>query len=716
MNPFVIEAPKHWAASLPVIPIYAGQKRPAISRWQIYADRMPTEEEQRAWLAQYANCNIGLPMGQASGLIAIDIDTNDERVLAVLDQVLPKSPWRRVGAKGAVYVYRYEGQQTFKIKADDGIIRGERTLLSALGEMKVWVETYPEKVAGDDLDPEKAQQKVIEFLFKDVTGEKRRTLPEGWDEGLTAEDKKQMGLEFGDDVERWGIERIIQHLRAEFQCNQDPQSQAWTNAVKLALDRMGRNPELNPIDEDRVLKFITSQSRGNLTLGALRKQLRTLKQGEKQGNDHTEIAKAVRTDLEPFGEVRFDMGQFWQWKGACWEPLEEQVIRKHIQDEYSKMPAAKRSSDHKGIVHTMRDQCAIPLMSTPITGVNFANGFLTEDLELLDHNPDFGTTYVLPYRYVPEDTECPMFMRYLHDSWGHDPDFQDKMAALQEAMAATMMGIAPRYQQAICLFGQAGSGKSRIPEILKGLMPSGCFSAVPPTEWADKFMPAQMAGKLINFAGEISENKYIAGDRFKEIVEGATITAQHKGQQLFRFQPTAAQWFCSNHLPKTKDTSEGFNRRWLFLEWNKKVNDDEKIIDLDQLILANEREQIASWALEGLRRLRQQKSYTLPASHIVLTGQMAEENNSVRYFLSRCPRLVIGVDRNASTAGLEIYNVYWQFCLATAARTRAGPTSFHAMMKELSGIFGFKQEEIMSGKTGKMEFHYRNIKVVNLMS
>jgi putative DNA primase/helicase len=132
--------------------------------------------------------------------------------------------------------------------------------------------------------------------------------------------------------------------------------------------------------------------------------------------------------------------------------------------------------------------------------------------------------------------------------------------------------------------------------------------------------------------------------------------------------------------------------------------------------LANEREQIASWALEGLRRLRQQKSYTLPASHIVLTGQMAEENNSVRYFLSRCPRLVIGVDRNASTAGLEIYNVYWQFCLATAARTRAGPTSFHAMMKELSGIFGFKQEEIMSGKTGKMEFHYRNIKVVNLMS
>jgi putative DNA primase/helicase len=633
MNPFVIEAPKHWAASLPVIPIYAGQKRPAISRWQIYADRMPTEEEQRAWLAQYANCNIGLPMGQASGLIAIDIDTNDERVLAVLDQVLPKSPWRRVGAKGAVYVYRYEGQQTFKIKADDGsmlveclsrgaqivlppsihpdtdkpytsnvplidvhktvpvlpkdlhlllpaafrdaginamsagtiktthyvpagardnamvsiagllsrsIIRGERTLLSALGEMKVWVETYPEKVAGDDLDPEKAQQKVIEFLFKDVTGEKRRTLPEGWDEGLTAEDKKQMGLEFGDDVERWGIERIIQHLRAEFQCNQDPQSQAWTNAVKLALDRMGRNPELNPIDEDRVLKFITSQSRGNLTLGALRKQLRTLKQGEKQGNDHTEIAKAVRTDLEPFGEVRFDMGQFWQWKGACWEPLEEQVIRKHIQDEYSKMPAAKRSSDHKGIVHTMRDQCAIPLMSTPITGVNFANGFLTEDLELLDHNPDFGTTYVLPYRYVPEDTECPMFMRYLHDSWGHDPDFQDKMAALQEAMAATMMGIAPRYQQAICLFGQAGSGKSRIPEILKGLMPSGCFSAVPPTEWADKFMPAQMAGKLINFAGEISENKYIAGDRFKEIVEGATITAQHKGQQLFRFQPTAA--------------------------------------------------------------------------------------------------------------------------------------------------------------------------------
>jgi hypothetical protein len=50
--------------------------------------------------------------------------------------------------------------------------------------------------------------------------------------------------------------------------------------------------------------------------------------------------------------------------------------------------------------------------------VNFANGFLTEDLKLLPHNPDFGTTYILPFSYTPDDTACPRFMQFLHDSWG----------------------------------------------------------------------------------------------------------------------------------------------------------------------------------------------------------------------------------------------------------------------------------------------------------
>jgi putative DNA primase/helicase len=64
------------------------------------------------------------------------------------------------------------------------VIRGARTLVEGLSEIRCWVEDFTEKVEGDELDPEKAVKKVIEFLVRDVTG-KNRSLPSGWDEGLS---------------------------------------------------------------------------------------------------------------------------------------------------------------------------------------------------------------------------------------------------------------------------------------------------------------------------------------------------------------------------------------------------------------------------------------------------------------------------------------------------------------------------------------------------
>ncbi|MBN9553039.1 MAG: hypothetical protein J0H31_30340, partial [Alphaproteobacteria bacterium] len=344
------------------------------------------------------------------------------------------------------------------------------------------------------------------------------------------------------------------------------------------------------------------------------KELAKLRAGDITGTDHAEIAKAAIKDMEVFGKIRFHLGQFWQWKGAAWKTIDQNEFVKHLAEEYSSLPACKRYSDVSQIVKYMSGLLTNPLQTVALTGVNFANGFLTEDMELRPHSPEYGCTYVLPYRYQ-EDSRCPLFLQMLDDCWGEDPDYGDKVMALQEALAVTLMGIAPRHQRAFCLIGQAHSGKSRILEILKGLIPDGSHSAVPPTEWGDKFMPAQMADKLVNFAGEISEKRDIDGSVFKEVVEGAEIEAQMKNQPIFRFRPKAAQWFASNHTPKTKDTSEGFNRRWLFIKFPRRIPDEKKVIDIDQIILAAEREQIVAWALQALKRLKANKDFTIPSSH-----------------------------------------------------------------------------------------------------
>ncbi|RWP44311.1 MAG: hypothetical protein EOR04_05155 [Mesorhizobium sp.] len=810
MGIFASEAPRYWALGKPAIPLRVGFKRPWIDAWQVFADRMPTEREQREWLSQKGDGNIGLPMGSASGVVAIDVDSEDPRVLRIIEQLLPVSPWKRVGRKGAVYAFRFEGERTFRVKDANGemlleclskgtqivlppsihpdtgkayssncdlidvigalpalpkgvegllrealksegfdlstsgntkitsfvpagardnalvynagllaraVTRGERSLVEAMGEMKAWVEGYTEKVAGDEISVEKAQTKVVDFLMRDVTGEKRKALPVGWDDGLTDEDKEKLGLVITEENEQWEPEKIVAHLVTEFERHVTPDTQGWTRAVEVALDRLARNADIGSLDEERILKFIVSASKGSYTVTTLRKELMKLRAGDITGTDHSEVARAVIKDLEEFGKLKHHQGEFWQWKGASWKTVDQNDFIKHISEEYGHLPVCRRYSDISQIVKLMAGLISDNLQTVTVQGVNFANGFLTENLELRKHSPEFGCAYVLPYRYQ-EDSRCPLFLQMLDDCWGEDPDYGDKVMALQEALAVTLMGVAPRYQRAFCLIGQAHSGKSRILEILKGLMPDGCHSAVPPTDWGDKFMPAQMADKLVNFAGEISEKRDISGDVFKQVIEGQEIEAQKKNQPIFRFRPKAAQWFASNHTPKTKDTSDGFNRRWLFIEFPRRISDEKKVIDIDQIILAAEREQIVAWALQAFGRLKTNKDYTLPSSHMATIDDMANQNNSVRYFLSQSPRLRVGKREHEGTSktrtmGDLLFDEYWSFCTMAGGVQRVQRTRFHALMKELAPAFRF--EQLRETRNGGFDFVYNFVTVVGAM-
>ncbi|MEY8839290.1 bifunctional DNA primase/polymerase, partial [Cribrihabitans sp. XS_ASV171] len=119
---FADTASKYWQRNLPVIPLLPNQKRPAVAGWQLLSGRQPTDEEKAAWMRVFADGNIGLPLGPASGLVAVDIDCDDPKVIAILDRMLPPSPWHRVGAKGMVRVFKYNGERTTRIQSPEGMI------------------------------------------------------------------------------------------------------------------------------------------------------------------------------------------------------------------------------------------------------------------------------------------------------------------------------------------------------------------------------------------------------------------------------------------------------------------------------------------------------------------------------------------------------------------------------------------------------------------
>jgi putative DNA primase/helicase len=734
---FATFADRYWEKGVSVIPLFPNQKRPCINIWTEYAKRLPDEITQNQWKTAFAEGNIGLAAGKQSNLVFIDIDTDNSRVISIIESVLPSSPWKRIGAKGYVAAYRYHSglESSFQIKdgsnkvlvemlstgrqvvlppsihpdtkkpyyancnlldvldevailpqgvetllreafqsegielshsgfskvtefvpagARDStmislaglcsmdITRGRMTLQESFDRMAAWYETLTQSVEGDAIDLSKGQQKIMEFLQRDVCGEKQKPLPLGWDRGLDEATKVQLASVFNEEHKEWKHDELKEYIRKGMEEHIDPRSPKRYEVIEYVLARISRSPSLNTLEKEMLLKYICDVSRiPGLTLPNLRKRIKEISSGSIAGTDHTEIAKATIDHISQYGELRYEASQFWQWRGANWEVLHEGEILKAIAEEFGEFAAARKHSDHKGILAIMETILPQGLATNKMVGINFANYFLTMDGKRMPHIPELGCTFTLPYRYVPEQSHrAPLFMKFLDDCWGEDYDYSDKVEALQEMMCVTLFGMGYVYQRASLLYGKANSGKSTLMLILKSLFPSNMVSVVPPDQWGDKFAPTEMYNKLLNVCGELPEKKLIDGKSFKEIVDGSEIIGQYKGRQLFKFQPKATHWFASNHLPKTLDTSEGFNRRLLILTFKKPVSAENKVLGLHDMIIEQEREAIVAWAIEAAPRLQANRDFTLPLSHVRCINEMASENNSVRFFLLECPKVV----------------------------------------------------------------------------
>ena len=590
----------------------------------------------------------------------------------------------------------------------NAVTRGERTLKQAVDEFRAWHGTFVERVAGDDVPVEKGVERIIHFINRDLTGPKKRVLPKGWDADLSEDEKASLGLEVDDEVQEWSFEQLKLYLKGEFDLNA-ADDQGRMAAVTYALERIHRSPSMDTMQVEILLDWMSAASRLALSKTVLKKRLKEMKNVGISGENQTEIAKAA---LEEYGDLRYHNENFWKWCGSHWEEVDQDDIQRFIAENYGHLPAVKKAHDLKGVMQVMSKLCKKTLKGVAVEGVNFANGVLGPDLKLRPHDPVWGMNYTLPFRYVAQEhgefKEPVMFLKFLHDCWGHSPDFHQRVMAIQEALCVTLFGIAPEYMRAILLFGMAHSGKSQLLNIARALVPDNMICSIAPTLWGERFEPAQMANKLLNVGGELSETKIIDGMLFKQIVEGSEIPAQHKGKQIFHFRPRCAHWFASNYLPKTRDTSEGFNRRWLIFMFDKVVAKEARTINISAQIIADEREAIVAWAVQALPRLKKNEEYTIPKSHESAIQEMAGENDSVRFFMQASGRVkiapklsVIGseADQNQEVgekishliSARMLHAEYSSYCITLEGARPVGFRKFCQRMRELGSVLGFKQ-------------------------
>jgi hypothetical protein len=115
-----------------VIPLMPRQKGPKLGGWSNYCEQLMDPDTARQHCGK--NNNIGLCLGPASNLCAVDIDTDDPELIKKIEKLLPVSPLRKKGAKGYTVFYRYNGMDSKSVKDDKGngldfLSKGRQTVL-----------------------------------------------------------------------------------------------------------------------------------------------------------------------------------------------------------------------------------------------------------------------------------------------------------------------------------------------------------------------------------------------------------------------------------------------------------------------------------------------------------------------------------------------------------------------------------------------------------
>lgn len=342
-------------------------------------------------------------------------------------------------------------------------------------------------------------------------------------------------------------------------------------------------------------------------------------------------------------------------KGIYEEPTEVElgkIIRTLMHE--GRWSSWNSKSEAEAVKALLRESETVDEMNTTRNFINLKNGMLSLDrFELFPHHPSYLSTVQVPIDYDPEAV-APTFKQFLKEITRDD----EELIRVHQEILGYLLSAETKAEKAFFFYGSGANGKSVLAAIIRKLVGKENASSIPLADFGEQFGLEGLINKTVNIATEndLGENA-LKTENFKAIVSGDTITINIKYRSAISYKPYCKLVFVLNALPDSKDVTNGFFRKIFIVPFNRTFQTNERNVDLIQE-LTNELPGILNWAINGLKRLRE-NNYQFSQCRVIEECHRtyyAEQNPVKEFFLDH-----IVLKEGVRTKRSDFYDKYLQW-------------------------------------------------------
>jgi putative DNA primase/helicase len=672
-------------------------KHPIIKNW---AEEASTDEAKvTAWWTNTPGANIGIPTGERSGFVALDVDPRHGGgasldALITEHGALPETVTATTGGGGKHYIFKYTDKLCLKnaVGFREGLdIRTQGGLIVVAPSIHASGNRYKWDEGKSPFKFEAAE--MPEWLIGEI---RKVGAP------FTVAKKISAAKRERKEITEGGRNNHLASLAGTLR--RKGMSADGILAALLAENQAGCNPPLDGESVKKIAGSIASYESGNTE--------RDFKM--------TDVGNAERFQAM-FGDIaRYcqHYKKWFIWNGQYWARDDENKIQgyaieavRSIIDQANLLP---ESDYRKALInHSLRSESsgkldALIKIATGLKGIaitpecldanpwllNTKNGVI--DLrsgKLLPHDPKYLITKICKAAIDP-NCKTPLWDGLL-SKITEGNEFLSRY--IQKAIGYALSGDISE-QAIFILYGNGSNGKSTLLNVIGNLL--GEYAQNTP---AETFMQkknegvnndvARLKGARFVTAIEVEEGKRLAESLVKSMTGGDKLTTRFLYGEFFDYEPQFKVFLACNHKPNIRDNTNSIWRRIKLLPFTATISEHERDKKLPLKIQATELPGILAWAVQGCLAW-QNEGLGMPDTVQKATEEYRSEMDTFGAFLEEACVIENGVKVSNST----VRGRYKEWCEENGDFA-LGQKAFRGKLQE-RGIEGRR-----SGRDGSIEWH-----------